>query len=112
MASIPYELYADNGLLWAVFENKHETIIIDNPKKILDKINLENYMRELNPSLGPYYICINSIEENRSCHYSMDDESNIHHVFMYNNLTNSDRNHMVISMAMLKKVERLIYYMM
>jgi hypothetical protein len=112
MASIPYELYADNGLLWAVCENKHETIIIDSPKKILDKLNLENYMRELNPALEPYHICINSPEENRSYHYSMDDEANIQHIFVYNKLTSSDKNCMVISMAMFKKLERLIFYMM
>ncbi len=112
MASIPYELYADNGLYWAVCEHKYDSMIIDNPKQILDKIKFENYIREKNSILKPYHICINSPEENRSYHYLMDDELNIEHLFIFNKLTISDKNCMVISMAMFKRLEKLIYYLM
>ncbi len=106
MASIPYELYADNGLLWAVCEHKDDTIIIDSVSRILKKIKFENYIRELNSASSPYHICVNSPDDNRSYHFAIDDE-NIQPLFIYNHLTLADENCMVMSMYLFHKLQKL-----
>ena len=106
MASIPYELYADNSLLWGVCNNKDETIIIDCLSRIFKKIKFENYIRELNPTSSPYHICINSYDDNRSYHFAMDEER-IQPLIICNKLTMADENCMIISMYMFQKIQKL-----
>lgn len=108
MASIPYEMYADNGNLWGVCNNKNISIILDNPKKLIKKIKLEYYIRTLHSIDNNYYICINSKHENKSYYYHIKND-NFEYLFSCNHLVYADKNTMVISMYMFQKIQQLLY---
>lgn len=110
MASVTYEMYADNTQLWGVCIDKNTSIILDNPKKILKKINLENYIRTCQSILQPYYICINSHHENKAYKFYINDEGIFEHVSTHNHLICSDEYCMVVSMYMFQKLQRILDY--
>jgi hypothetical protein len=112
MASVSYEMYADNTKLWGVCMDKHRSIILDNPKKIFKKIKLENYIRTCQYMIQPYYICINSYAENKSYKFYINDEGSFQHVSTHNYLICSDEHCMVVSIYMFQKLQKILDYLL